>query len=124
MSKGRDPQSLLPLTPAMLHVLLALADGEKHGYAIIKEVSRRTNDGVVLGAGTLYALIKRLFSEGMIVESAERPDPSLDDERRRYYRLTPFGRAVAMAEVQRLEAIIEQAHAKHLFAPTPKRPRP
>ena len=124
MSKGRDPQSLLPLTPAMLHVLLALADGEKHGYAIIKEVSRRTNDQVVLGAGTLYALIKRLLSEGMIVESAARPDPSLDDERRRYYRLTPFGRAVAMAEVQRLEEIIEQAHAKHLFAPTPKRPRP
>jgi DNA-binding PadR family transcriptional regulator len=115
---------MLPLTPAMLHVLLALADGEKHGYAIIKEVSRRTNDQVVLGAGTLYALIKRLLSEGMIVESAERPDPSVDDERRRYYRLTPFGRAVAMAEVQRLEAIIEQAHAKHLFAPTPKRPRP
>ena len=99
----------------MLHVLLALADGDKHGYAIIKEVSRRTGDDVVLGAGTLYALIKRLLAEDMIVETDERPDPALDDERRRYYRLTSFGRSVAMAEVQRLEAIVEQAHAKRLF---------
>ncbi len=123
MAKTRDASSLLPLTPAMLHVLLALADGDKHGYAIIKEVSRRTNDAVVLGAGTLYALIKRLLAEGMILESDDRPDPALDDERRRYYRLTPFGRSVAMAEVQRLEAIVEQAHAKRLFAPAPRRSR-
>lgn len=123
MAKPRDPHHLLPLTPAMLHVLLALADGDKHGYAIIKEVSRRTNDQVALGAGTLYALIKRLLSEAMILETDERPDPSLDDERRRYYRLTPFGRAVAMAEVQRLESIVEQAHAKRLFAPANKRGR-
>ena len=121
--KKRDPRSLLPLTPAMLHVLLALADGDKHGYAIIKEVSRRTSDDVVLGAGTLYALVKRLLAEAMIVETDERPDPSLDDERRRYYRLSPFGRSVAMAEVQRLEAIVEQAHAKRLFAPASKRAR-
>ena len=107
----------------MLHVLLALADGDKHGYAVLKEVSRRTNDAVVLGAGTLYALIKRLLAEGMIVETDERPDPSLDDERRRYYRLAPFGRAVAMAEVERLEAIVQQAHAKRLFGPPPKRSR-
>ena len=108
----------------MLHVLLALADGDKHGYAIIKEVSRRTEEDVVLGAGTLYTLIKRLLGEGMILETDERPDPSLDDERRRYYRLTAFGREVAMAEVQRLQAIVEQAHAKRLFAPqTPKRSR-
>jgi DNA-binding PadR family transcriptional regulator len=123
MAKPRDPHDFLPLTPAMLHVLLALADGDKHGYAIIKEVSRRTNDAVVLGAGTLYALIKRLLAETMILETDERPDPSLDDERRRYYRLTPFGRAVAMAEVQRLESIVEQAHAKRLFAPSSKRGR-
>ena len=123
MSRTRDPHDLLPLTPAMLHVLLALADGDKHGYAIIKEVSRRTNDDVVLGAGTLYALIKRLLAEGMILETDERPDPALDDERRRYYRLTPFGRSVAMAEVQRLETIVEQARAKRLFAPLPKRGR-
>ena len=124
MPRTRDPQRFLPLTPAMLHVLLALADGDKHGYAIIKEVSRRTADEVVLGAGTLYALIKRLLAEGMILETDERPDPSLDDERRRYYRLTTFGRSVAMAEVQRLESIVQQAHAKRLFAPAAKRARP
>ena len=123
MARTRDPNDLLPLTPAMLHVLLALADGDKHGYAIIKEVSRRTSEEVALGAGTLYALIKRLLAEGMILETDERPDPSLDDERRRYYRLTTFGRAVAMADVQRLEAIVEQAHAKRLFAPAGKRGR-
>ena len=123
VSKTRDPHSLLPLTPAMLHVLLAVADGDKHGYAIIKEVARRTNGDVALGAGTLYALIKRLLAEGMILETDDRPDPSLDDERRRYYRLTPFGRSVAMAEIERLQAIVEQAHAKRLFAPAGKRAR-
>jgi DNA-binding PadR family transcriptional regulator len=114
MSKKRDPQSLLPLTPAMLHVLLALADGEKHGYAILKEVSRRTEGSVRLGAGTLYALVKRLLAEGLVIESDERPDPALDDERRRYYRLTPFGREVAIAEVQRHEQIVAQARVKRL----------
>ena len=110
----RDPHDHLPLTPQMLHVLLALADGDKHGYAIIKEVSRRTGGDVTLGAGTLYALIKRLLAEGMILETDERPDPSLDDERRRYYRLTPFGRDVAIADVNRLESIVSQARAKRL----------
>lgn len=99
----------------MLHVLLALADGDKHGYAIIKEVSRRTSGDVQLGAGTLYALVKRLLADDMIVETDERPDPSLDDERRRYYRLTRFGRDVAIAEVRRLEGIVSQAHAKKLL---------
>jgi DNA-binding PadR family transcriptional regulator len=111
---------MLPLTPAMLHVLLALADGDKHGYAIIKEVARRTAGDVTLGAGTLYALIKRLLAEDMIVESDERPDPSLDDERRRYYRLTRFGRDVAVADVRRLESIVSQAQAKKLLR-TPAR---
>ena len=111
----RDPLGLLPLTPQMLHVLLALADGDKHGYAIIKEVLRRTGGDVVLGAGTLYALVKRMLGEGMILETEERPDISLDDERRRYYRLTPFGRAVAVAEVNRLESIVDQARAKRLI---------
>jgi DNA-binding PadR family transcriptional regulator len=106
---------MLPLTPAMLHVLLALADGDKHGYAIIKEVSRRTDGDVQLGAGTLYALIKRLLADDLIVETDERPDPALDDERRRYYRLTRFGRDVAIAEVRRLESIVSQAHAKKLL---------
>ena len=101
----------------MLHVLLALADGDKHGYAIIKEVARRTGGDVILGAGTLYALIKRVLADGLILESAERPDPALDDERRRYYRLTPFGREVAIAEVNRLESIVHQARAKRLVGP-------
>ncbi len=110
--RKRSPEDLLPLTPAMLHVLLALAEGEKHGYAILKEVSRRTNGEVSLGAGTLYALVKRLLADGLIVETDDRPDPSLDDERRRYYRLTPFGRDVAVAEVRRLQTIV--AHARTL----------
>src|SRR5438034_10786505 len=98
-----DPEDLLPLTPALFHVLLALADGEKHGYAILKEVARRTGGKVRLSAGTLYGIIHRLLGDGLIVESEERPDPALDDERRRYYRLTEFGRKVAVAEAERLE---------------------
>jgi DNA-binding PadR family transcriptional regulator len=112
--RKRDPNDLLPLTPAMLHVLLALADGEKHGYAILKEVGRRTGGEVSLGAGTLYALIKRLLADGLIAESDDRPDPSLDDERRRYYRLAPFGREVAVAEVRRLEGIVTHARTLRL----------
>ena len=98
----------------MLHALLALADGEKHGYAIIKEIARRTEDEVRLSAGTLYTLVKRALADGLIVESADRPDPALDDERRRYYRLTPLGRSVVTADVARLESIVEMARAKNL----------
>lgn len=114
-----DPESHLPLTPPMFHVLIALADGEKHGYAIIKEVHRRTGGNVRLGAGTLYALIKRFVQDGLIVECHERPDPALDDERRRYYRLSENGRRVAIAEAHRMEALIDQARAKLLL----RRPR-
>ena len=112
-----DPASFIPLTPAMFQVLLALADGEKHGYAIIKEVSRRTSGRVRLRAGTLYTLLQRFDSDGLIEESAERPDPALDDERRRYYRLTDRGRAVAMAETARLEETLTHARAKLAFKP-------
>jgi DNA-binding PadR family transcriptional regulator len=122
VTRKRDARALLPLTPAMLHVLLALADGDKHGYAIIKEVARRTGGEVTLGAGTLYALVKRLLGDGLIHETDERPDPALDDERRRYYRLAPFGRDVAVAEIQRLEDIVLQARAKRLPIPKPQRP--
>ncbi len=107
-----DPTSHLPLTPAMFQVLVALADGEKHGYAIIKEVSRRTDGKVRLRAGTLYTAIRRFVDEGLIQESAERPDPSLDDERRRYYRLTDRGRAVAVAEARRMAETLAQARVK------------
>ena len=114
MTKSPSPDALLPLTPTVLHVLLALADGDKHGYAIIKEVRRRTDGDVELGASSLYAVLKRLESDGIVAESDERPDPALDDERRRYYRLSRFGRAVAVAELKRLEAIIAQGRAKRL----------
>ncbi len=117
VSRARDPHALLPLTAALLHVLLSLSDSDKHGYAIIKEVHERTNGEVSLGAGTLYSMLKRLLTDGLVSESGERPDPRLDDERRRYYRLTPFGRDVAIAEIQRLETLILQARQKHLVGP-------
>jgi DNA-binding PadR family transcriptional regulator len=114
--KRFEPSAYLPLTPAMFQVLVALADGEKHGYAIIKEVARRTGGKVVLRTGTLYTVIKRFVTDGLIEESAERPDPALDDERRRYYRLTVRGRAVAEAEAERLAETLAQARAKLALA--------
>jgi DNA-binding PadR family transcriptional regulator len=118
-SRTRSAEDFLPLTPPMLHTLVALADGDKHGYAILKEIARRTEGAVQLSAGTLYALIKRATVDGLIVESDERPDFSLDDERRRYYRLTSLGRRVAAAEIARLESIVEMARAKKLV-PRPR----
>ena len=118
--KKRNAAPHLPLTPAELHLLVALADGDKHGYAIMKEVARTTDEKVRLSAGTLYGIIRRLVSEGMIVETDERPVAALDDERRRYYRLTEFGRSVAIAEAERLEGMLELVRAKKLLA----RPRP
>jgi DNA-binding PadR family transcriptional regulator len=113
--KRTDPGSLLPLTPGMFQVLIALADGEKHGYAIIKEVARRTDGKIALSAGTLYAIIRRFVQEGVISESAARPEPALDDERRRYYGLTAFGRDVARAEAARMETVLGMARAKKLI---------
>jgi DNA-binding PadR family transcriptional regulator len=112
--RRRSIEHFLPLSAPMLHTLLALADGDKHGYAIIKEIIRRTDNEVRLSAGTLYSLVKRALGDGLIVESDQRPDPSLDDERRRYYRLTPLGRSVVQAEVARLEGIVEMARMKKL----------
>jgi DNA-binding PadR family transcriptional regulator len=106
----RDAVALLPLTPAMFHVLLALADGEKHGYAVMKEVEERTARAVRLSTGTLYGLLKRLLDEGLIAESAAG-----STERRRAYRLTPFGRKVAEAELARLEALVRAAREKSLI---------
>lgn len=113
---GRDPEELLPLTPAVFHILLALADGERHGYGVIKEVDARTEGRVRLGPGTLYGSIKRMLEEELIEESGERPDPELDDERRRYYRLTKFGRRVAVAEAERLARLVASARAKRLLS--------
>ena len=104
-----------PLTAAMFNVLLALSDGEKHGYAILKDVETQTNGEVQLSTGTLYGIIKRLVNDGWIVEANRRPPASEDDQRRRYYRLTPEGRQVAVAEAQRMEKLIARARAKRLI---------
>jgi DNA-binding PadR family transcriptional regulator len=111
----RDPEALLPLTPAMFHLLLALADGDRHGYAIGVEVARQTEGRLTIGAGTLYGLIKRLLADGLILETDERPDPEFDDVRRRYDRLTDFGRRVASAVAARLEALVSAARARKLL---------
>jgi DNA-binding PadR family transcriptional regulator len=113
-SRDRKVRDLLPVSPLVFHVLLALADGDKHGYAIIKEVRRRTSGEVEIGASSLYSVLRRLLTDGLVVETDERPDPALDDERRRYYRLSRFGRDVAAAELKRLESVIQQARAKRI----------
>jgi DNA-binding PadR family transcriptional regulator len=116
----RDPGDLLPLTPVALNVLLALADGERHGYGIMLEVRERTDGRVRLGPGTLYGAIKRLKEGGVIEESGTRPDPAADDERRCYYRLTGFGSAVLAAEIARLDGLVRAARRKGVFpAPQP-----
>jgi DNA-binding PadR family transcriptional regulator len=108
-----DPRDYLPLTPPGFQVLLALADGDKHGYAILKEVETRTAGKVRLSTGTLYAIIKRLLTDGLIEEVASRVRE--DDERRRYYRLSDFGRKVATAEAERMAELVASAHHKRLI---------
>jgi DNA-binding PadR family transcriptional regulator len=105
----------LPLTPAIAHILLAVADEDRHGYAIMQEVARLTDGGTRMGPGTLYGTIKRLLSTGLIEEADERPDPSLDDERRRYYRITSLGRRVLEAESARMSTLLAAARAKKVF---------
>jgi DNA-binding PadR family transcriptional regulator len=105
----RDPTELLPLTAAMFHVLVSLAGEERHGYAIIKDVSARTAGVVQLSTGTLYTMVKRLLADGIVVQSHRRPAAGEDDERRRYYRLTDFGRAVLAAETTRLQSMVAAA---------------
>jgi DNA-binding PadR family transcriptional regulator len=109
-------EALLPLPPATFHILVALADEELHGYAIIQDVAARTGGEVRLGAGTLYRSIQRMLEQGLLEETQERPAPELDDERRRYYRITSFGAAVARAEARRLAQLVKLARAKG-FAP-------
>jgi DNA-binding PadR family transcriptional regulator len=111
-----DPELHLPLPTATFHILLSLADDDRHGYAIILDVAERTGGALKLSPGTLYRSIQRMLEQGLIVETDERPDPELDDERRRYYRLTPFGRRVAQAETARLAALLKLARASG-FAP-------
>jgi DNA-binding PadR family transcriptional regulator len=106
-----DTSPLLPLPPATFHILLAVADGDRHGYGIIQDVAARTGGELKLSAGTLYRSIQRMLEQGLIVETADRPLPELDDERRRYYRITPFGREVARAEARRMSQLVELARA-------------
>ena len=104
-----------PLTPALFQVLVALADGDKHGYAILKEVEEQSAGEVQLSTGTLYGIIKRLLLDGWIVEARRRPAPEDDDQRRRYYHLTAEGSEVAVAEAVRMEKALDRARTKHLF---------
>jgi DNA-binding PadR family transcriptional regulator len=107
-----EADAFLPLPTATLHILLAVSDEDRHGYAIIQDVEVRTNGALRLSAGTLYRSIQRMLEDGLIVEPRERPSPAEDDERRRYYRITPLGRAVAKAEVRRLADLVRMARAR------------
>src|SRR5579863_4204600 len=111
-----DAASFLPLPPATFHILLALAEEDRHGYAIIQDVTARTDGELKLSAGTLYRSIQRMLEQSLIVETNERPAPELDDERRRYYRITPFGTTVARAEARRLTQLVGMAKMRG-FAP-------
>ncbi len=104
-----------PLTPAVFHILLALTDGEKHGYAIMKDVESQTSGRIKMGPGTLYGSIKRLLAARLIEETDERPAPELDDERRRYYRITAQGQSVVAAESQRLARAVKTAQEKGIL---------
>lgn len=110
-----EVEALLPLPVAAFHILLALVEGERHGYAIMQETARSSGGKVNLGPGTLYRSLKRLLNDGLIEESDERPVAELDDERRHYYRLTPFGLRVARAEAQRLADLVKVAQARQLL---------
>lgn len=112
---ANNTNDLLPLTPAVFHILLALADGERHGYAIMQEVTKTTQGRIKMGPGTLYGTIKRLLEARLAQETNERPDPALDDQRRRYYELTGLGRRVLKAEAERLAALVKLAQGKRLI---------
>lgn len=112
----QNPEEFLPLTPAVFNILLALADGEKHGYGIMQEVEANTKGQVLMGPGTLYGSIKRMIQAGLIEESDERLDPEMDDQRRRYYRLTGLGRRTLQMEAERLASQVRIARTKKVLA--------
>jgi DNA-binding PadR family transcriptional regulator len=114
MPERDDAADLLPLPPAAFHILLALAEEDRHGYAVMQEVARRTGGELKLGPATLYRSIQRMLEQGLIEEVRERPPAPLDDERRRYYRITRFGREVARAETARLAELVRLARAAGL----------
>jgi DNA-binding PadR family transcriptional regulator len=119
MPSPTSPDLPPTLTPAAWHVLLALADGERHGYALMREVAALSGGRLRLGPGTLYRTLRRLLEDGLIAEAAERPDPELDDERRRYYRLTDAGRRAAAAEAERLDDLVRVARTRRLLPGSP-----
>jgi DNA-binding PadR family transcriptional regulator len=112
---SQDTQRFPSLTSSMFHILLALADRERHGYAIMREVETLTEGRIKLGPGTLYGAIKQMLAAGLIEESDDRPDPALDDQRRRYYRLTALGRQTASEEARRLAELVRLAQRKNLL---------
>jgi DNA-binding PadR family transcriptional regulator len=109
MEAAEQPERLPPLSRTAMHVLIAIGTEERHGYAIMREIARITEGATRLGPGGVYTTIRRLLDDGLIAECDERPDPELDDQRRRYYRLTGLGRAVAAVEVRRLETLVRAA---------------
>jgi DNA-binding PadR family transcriptional regulator len=115
MSKPPNPNDHLPLTPPVFHILLALANEERHGYGIMHDVAWQTHDTLLLGPGTLYGCLKRMLAAGLVEESDERPDPVLDDSRRRYYRMTPLGQQVVRAEAERLASAVNAARMRRLL---------
>ena len=124
MTKSPKPQDLLPLTPSVFHILLALAGEERHGYGIMLDVADQTGGALQLGPGTLYGCLKRMLAAGLVEESDERPDPALDDERRRYYRMTDLGQRVVRAEGRRLAGAVSAARSKRLLGPVKAEGKP
>ena len=111
----RDPDELLPLKSVVFHVLLSLVDGERHGYGIVQDIAQRTSAHLQMEPGNLYRTLRFMLDEGLIEESDRRPAPDADDERRRYYRVTRFGRRVASAEAARLAELVADARARNLL---------
>lgn len=111
----KNPEEFLPLTPAVFNIMLALSDSEKHGYGIMQEVETNTDGQVLMGPGTLYGSIKRMLKAGLIEECDQRPDPEMDDQRRKYYRLTGLGQRTLRMEAERLAAQVRLARAKQLL---------
>lgn len=116
-----NSQESQPLTPAVFHILLALADGEKHGYRIMQAVKANSRGDFQIGPGTLYGTIKRMLADDLITEAEERPDPELDDQRRRYYRLTDRGRTTLQADLARMDALLQRARALQIHPAAPSK---
>jgi DNA-binding PadR family transcriptional regulator len=114
--ENEDIDAMLPLPPATFHILMALADEDRHGYAVIQDIAARTDGELKMSAGTLYRSIQRMLEQGLLIEPRQRPAPELDDERRRYYRITPLGRSVAEAESRRMAQLVRMARDRG-FAP-------